>query len=402
MVQDSVIFITKDALNRGYLPVYGNEYWKGQTPNIDYLAEKGNAFRRYYTAAPSTVMSYISMFTGKYPYESELKDYSLTHRKYPQKTLFDKANDLGFECHIIWDVAWNDSFKVIDRYDVYGKDTLFHFPELRQGVGSHYIHEGSLVRNDEKTEKVFQALTDVFSEIESRNKKVFVWLHVPHVINGRTGYGTDIDAFDHIVGIAMQYFSEQSIIVSADHGNMNGFRNKLGYGFDVYQPNIIIPLITPKITDDEDALLSNIDIFDLIFKKQIRPREFILSDSTFYAQPNRKIAIVNDNYKYIYNKIDRTEELYDIRFDPSEQFNLIEDSIYDTDRHVTAPSKEMYLYPYWDELDRLRKYFRSIKDDMWKEGSFSEEFKPRLKYFVQTHGYQKIIKQMRRIKKKKS
>ena len=187
-------------------------------------------FKHFYTAAPSTVMSYISMFTGNYPYQSELKDYSLTHRKYPDKTLFDKAIDFGYECHIIWDVAWNESFQVIDRYNVYGNNTVFHFPELRQGVGSHYIHKGSLVRNDDKTEKVYQKLNNVFSEIDARNKKVFVWLHVPHVINGRTGYGTDIDAYDNIIGIAMKYFSEQSIFISADHGNMNGFRNKLGYG----------------------------------------------------------------------------------------------------------------------------------------------------------------------------
>ena len=41
MNNESIFFITKDALNRGYLPLYGNEYWEGQTPNMDYLADKG-------------------------------------------------------------------------------------------------------------------------------------------------------------------------------------------------------------------------------------------------------------------------------------------------------------------------------------------------------------------------
>ncbi len=396
MNNDSIVLITKDALYRGYLPTYGNEFWKGQTPNIDYLAEKGNAFKQFYTAAPSTVMSNISMFTGKYPYESELKDYSLTHRRYPDKTLFDKANDLGYECHIVWDKAWDKSFNVIDRYNVYGINTIFHFPELRQGVGSHYLHKGTLMRDDKKTERVYQEVEGVFSEISSINKKIFVWLHVPHVINGRTGYGTDIDAFDHIIGIAMRFFSEQNIFISADHGNMNGFKNKLGYGFDVYQPNIVIPLITPRITDDDGMLLSNIDMFNIVFERKVKLREFVLSDSAFYAQPNRKIAITNKYYKYIYNKRTHTEELYDLRTDPSEQFNLIEDSIYDIDRHVTAPSKEMYLYPYWDELDGIRDYFRKIKDGIWKVGSFTEEFKPKAKYFIQAHGYN----QLRRLKRK--
>ena len=395
MNNESVIFITKDALNRGYLPVYGNDYWQGQTPNIDYLAQKGNVFKSYYTAAPSTVMSNISMFTGQYPYESELKYYNLTHKTYPGKTLFDKANDLGFECHIIWDKAWDATFNVIDRYNVYGENTVFHFPELRQGVGAHYLHEGGLVRNEKKTNKVYQEIEAVFSEITSVNKKVFVWLHVPHVINGRTGYGTDMDAFDHIIGIGMKYFSERNIFISADHGNMDGFRNKLGYGFDVYQPNVLIPLITPKISDDENSLLSNIDIFDILFFKQVKSREYVLSDSTFYAQPNRKLAIIRKDYKYIYNKLNRTEELYDLRTDPAEQFNLIEDSVYDYDRHVTTPSKELYFYPYWDELNEMRSHFRQIKKDVWKSGTFSEEFKPRIKFFIQTHGYNQYRKKVK-------
>ena len=392
MNNESIFFITKDALNRGYLPLYGNEYWEGQTPNMDYLAGKGNVFKKYYTAAPSTVMSYISMFTGKYPYESELKYYNLTHKRYPGKNLFDKAAELGFESHIIWDKAWDKTFNVIDRYDVYGDKPIFHLPELRQGVGSHYLHKGGLVRNDEKTEKVYKDLDEVFSEINSLNKKVFVWLHVPHVINGRTGYGTDIDAFDHIIGLAMQYFSEDNIFISADHGNMNGFKNKLGYGFDVYQPSVLIPLITPKITDDESLLFSNIEIFDILFHRKVNSREYVLSDSTFYAQPNRKLAIISKDHKYIYNKLNHTEELYDLRTDPIEQFNLIEDSVYDYDRHVTTPSKEMYLYPYWDELPEIRDYFRQTKNAIWRDGTFSEEIKPRIKFFIQTHGYNQLRK----------
>ena len=90
--------------------------------------------------------------------------------------------------------------------------------------------------------------------------------------------------------------------------------------------------------------------------------------------------------------------MYDLRVDPFEQFNLIENEIYDIDRHITAPSKEMYLYPYWDDLENVRKFFRNIKEKMWRTGSFSEEIKPKVKYFIQTHGYNQII---RRIPKKK-
>ena len=37
----------------------------------------------------------------QYPYESELKNYSLTHKEYPGKTLFERANDLGYDPYLI-------------------------------------------------------------------------------------------------------------------------------------------------------------------------------------------------------------------------------------------------------------------------------------------------------------
>lgn len=88
-----ILFLTKDAVHCSYLPIYGNTYWK--TLNIDELAEKGSVYMRHYTGAPSTIMSNICMFTGLDAYESELSDYVFTHKRYSDKTIFDKAKELG-------------------------------------------------------------------------------------------------------------------------------------------------------------------------------------------------------------------------------------------------------------------------------------------------------------------
>jgi len=65
MKTNSIILLTKDAFCTDYLPPYGNVYWAGKTPNMDELASKGTIFTNYFTAAPSSAMSYLSMFTGK-------------------------------------------------------------------------------------------------------------------------------------------------------------------------------------------------------------------------------------------------------------------------------------------------------------------------------------------------
>ena len=218
-----VILVTKDAMYRGYLHQYGGNLWK--TPNIDELASKGTVCTKYYTGAASTLMANISMFTGDYPFHTDLKDYGVTNKKYPGKTLFDKSHEIGFKNHIIWDEAWF-SAKTIEYYDCYGENVTYHpLKNIRQGVGGHYHRTAPLLIDKEKTESVYNEIDNELSEIFTDDEEnIFVWLHVPHVINGFTGYGEDLEAFDHIVGIARKYVRDENVFVSADHGNMNGIK----------------------------------------------------------------------------------------------------------------------------------------------------------------------------------
>lgn len=384
MNNDSILFLTKDAFYRGYLPIYGNTMWK--TPNIDELAAKGSLFMNHHTGAPSTVMSNICMFTEKEAYECEMKDYVFTNKKYDGHTLWDRAENEGFECHIIWDETWKSHFKVADRLDCYGVNTKFHLLEdLKQGVGAHYKHEGFLKPNAALTEEVILKLeNEIKSIFDNTNKKVFLWIHLPHVLNGFTGYGADIEAYDRIAGICRQYFTDENIFISADHGNMNGAKGKIGYGFDVYEEAARIPLITPRIEDNRvvNELTSNTDIEKIIFDRVVPHRKFVYCDSAFYAQPNRRLAIYYKQYKYIYNKATRTEELYDLQYDPNENCNIIADIIHDIDRNIDAPLRELYYYPNWDEVENIRTLLREEKNRIWREAPANRQIYENFKMFV--------------------
>jgi arylsulfatase A-like enzyme len=392
MKKDSVIFLTKDALCASYLPVYGNQYWKGKTPNIDELAEKGTVYSHFYTAAPSSAMSYLTMFTRKYPYQLEIKTYRPLTKPYAGKTLFDEANELGYSCHVVWDFAW---INLAYRYsECYGKKTVIHsLDTIQQAVGAHYTHDGYLQNDIEKEEKTLETLKSTIQEIAQTEDKVFLWMHLPHVLRGRNGYGSDIDMFDKVVGIAREFFDDDNIFISADHGNMNGFRGKLCYGFDVYEPATRIPLITPLYNNQHfyDKLVSNIDVFDIIFNRITPERDVIYSDSAYYAQVNRKLLVAQNDYRYIYNKKTKKEELYDVGWDPFESFNLIDDIHYDEDRHVNSISREEYFYPYWDQLPEVRKKMRAYKDSIWREASMKQTLLNRAKDFA-LYFYRKLYR----------
>ena len=374
MNKDSILLFTKDAFPCDYLPCYGNKYWSGKTPNFDEMVKKGTLFTHFYTAAPSSAMAYMAMFTGKYSYEQNIKAYVPLVKSYEGETLFDKARSKGFNCHVIWDEIWmSTSYK---HSLCYGEGTNFHALQgLRQGVGFHYKHEGCLTPSIEKEEATLKMIEEEVKAI-TESGKVFVWFHLPHVINGRVGYGTDIDLHDKVLGIMRKYFDDSNIFISADHGNMNGYGGILGYGFHVNEPAIRIPLITPRKAGLEvcDDLLSNIDWDKIIFGgDEIPSREVVISDSAYYAQPNRRTAFCYGKYRYIYNKATKKEELYDIEWDPHQDFNLMEDTCYDDDRKVVNISRELYFYPHWEELPPIREKLRAEKNKIWREEDSSQK-----------------------------
>ncbi len=363
-----IILLSKDVLGKFYLPIYGNQYWK--TPNIDALAEKGTVFNRHYTAAPSSAMSYYSMFTGTYPMDSKMKTYKVLseEERYSGDTFFDRAERQGYDCHIVWDIKWDTTAKI--HSECYGKNTTFHsLIDIRQPTGVHAISGRSVVADKEVEKQTCKKIEECIKSIASLPHATFTWMHLPHVFNGRTGYGADIDLFDWCVGMLREFYSDDCIFITADHGNMNGSHGKLGYGFDVNEEASSIPLITPRIENRKkvDFPTTNIDLFSIIFDGVIPMREFVYSDSAYYAQLHRKIAIIRGNYKYIYSAERKKEELYDVVYDPHETQNLLDRNIHDEDRKITLTLDEMYFYPYWDEANENAKLLREEWKRIWKK-----------------------------------
>lgn len=383
MNTESILLLTKDAMCTSYFPCYGNKYWDGKTPNMDDLVRRGTLFTNCFTAAPSSAMSYLSMFTGKYPYQQEIKYYTPLSGPYEGSTFFDKAYDLGFECHVLWDENWVNLAQVYS--ECYGAHTSIHsIKGLRQPVGSHYKHDGVIERNKDLEESTLSMIRNEISQIALPDKKVFLWCHLPHVLNGRTSYGDDIDLFDRYIGMFREFFSDDNIFISSDHGNMNGQKGKLCYGFDVYENAIRIPLIAPRINGlmVYDEQFCNVDFYDLIMNRTIIKRDFIFSDTAYYAQPHRKLVVIKGKYRYIYNKAQISEELYDVEWDPNENMDLADPIQRDEDRHVSSPKREYFFYPEWDSIPQILQELRNEKDRIWRTGSAKQICYNRFRVFA--------------------
>jgi hypothetical protein len=372
------ILITKDALRKDYLPCYGNKYWK--TPNIDELASNGTIFNNHYTAGASTAMSVTSMFTGKNSFEVNREKYEEVEEFNEGKTLFSKFYELGFKTYVIWPFEWKELAWKYSK--VFPKETtVIPLKDISQNIIRNV--QRTLVKDNNKAQNALNIILKIINDIINKNEDIFIWVHLPHVINGRTSYGSNIDLLDDFIGEIRKRFNDNSIYISADHGHMNCEKGIPVYGFHIYNGTLGIPLITPRIDNNTtiDFPTSNTQLKDIILNNHVEKLQYIYSDTQYYLQENRKLAIIKDNYKYIFNKKDKTEELYDLDFDPNENVNLLIDKWYDRNRLGYYKLNEIYYYPYWDELEEIYLELNAEKDRIWKQGLWVTEFAYKLNNF---------------------
>ncbi len=376
----SIIFLySKDALPKDNLPVYSNKYWK--TPNLDALAAKGTVFMNHYTSAASTSMVFSSMLTGKYPYQFEKRKRYTFVEPNEKESIFSILQKRGYDCHILWSKDYmTGAYPYVREFGDENK-TKIHIVEMHQVAGIHRPKNETLKRNDKLLEKTKQNIYNELNGIDISSGNVFIWLHLPHVLKGRESYGDDIDVFDEILGFIRKRFSDENIFVTADHGHMNFQKNIPGYGFHVYEPICRVPLITPKIDnlDRVEKITSHVDLMNIILNREITLRDYVYVDSQYYAQPDRKLAVITERFKYIYNKRDKSEELYDLKWDPCENLNLLEKERFDKDKKILRRVSELYFYPYKDDIDNAYNFLKAKKDEIWKSPTRAEELEFRLR-----------------------
>jgi hypothetical protein len=371
-MNDKIILISKDALRASALSCYGGKIW--DTPNIDALSQKGTVFKRHYTAAASSAMSYTSMFTGEYCHNLDRKEF-VHVGEYSGDTLFRKFENLGYACHVMWGKSWEKN--VIPYTRIYGPSTHFHNLEIEQKIGGMQSAEKL---GDDVCQRTLKIITDEVSGI--KDQKFFLWVHFPHVLYGRNSYDGDIDLFDQFVGEMRKRFGDDSIYITSDHGHMNLNKGVPVYGFHVYEEAIHIPLITPIIENEKsiDYPTSHTQLMEIIFDHSVSKKEFIVVDTQYYLQENRRIAIIKDHFKYIFSKKGKLEELYDLEFDPGENINLLLKYVFDKGRGRNYLVEEIYHYKRWDILENVYQDFRKELTEIWKTGNFWEELFYKLKF----------------------
>ena len=295
------------------------------------------------------------MLTGTTPIYHQVHDNIGYQLGSPNVTLAELLSKHGYNTAAIISSFVLDSQFGIDQGFDYFND------QFEQEINTGRYSER---RGDETTRLAVKWL----NEAKKKQKPFFLFLHFydphwryeppqPFASNFRDNlYAGEVAYTDHCVGKVfdelkkLELYDSALIIVTSDHGEMLGEHGEQEHGFFIYESSIKVALlIKPPLrrkSSRVDKLVGLTDIFPTVcgltniqiprhiqgedlsvyFSESDKtlPERHFYSESITPAKQNANIlmAVVTDKWKYIETT---RSELYDLKKDPAEQNNLIEE-----------------------------------------------------------------------------
>jgi arylsulfatase A-like enzyme/Flp pilus assembly protein TadD len=347
-VNGPIILISIDSLRADHLPAYG--YTKVRTPAIDTLAADGIVFERAYAHAPQTLPAHTSLFSGRLPFDTGVRDDEGFVVKPGERLLPQMLSDRGF------------STGGVVSTSLLGKSSGF-------SRGFEFF-DGTMppVPPDERVERVKRDGAEAEAVAErwldqQRSSRVFLFLHLyephrPHVPPPRfaeyEAYDGEIAYADEIVGRLIRHLKTQqlydrsTIILLSDHGEGLGDHGEQEHGLFLYDNTIHVPLIIKQVGNSGagrriGAVVQHVDIVPTVLELakapipgNLRGRSLTpildgtgeLSDEGVYSEAwygrirfgwSGLKAWTDRRHRYIEAP---DEELYDLEHDPGERENL--------------------------------------------------------------------------------
>ena len=374
----NVILISIDTLRADHLSCLG--YQRPTTPNLDKLADESVVFEQAITAAPWTLPSHASLFTGLIPsqhgvqnFYQRLSDEALTLAEVMRENSFLTLGVASFE-YLFPDYGLAQGF---DEY-------YFHYPQPADKVVERAL--AMLDRHDDKRFFMFLHFFDAhdpydppapydtmfcpFGEKECLRKeykspvKAFLGERrrpTDRDIQGSTAlYDGEIRFVDEELSVFFERLKELDlwentmVVVTSDHGEEFWDHRSLSHGFRLFEEEIRVPLII-KLPQSRNAGLrirrqvGLIDVAPTILAEVglggamagpgsplfAKPNATHLDDSFYVsetaAQGIMRLCLRSSVLKYItpniYNykglSYRSPELLYDLRNDPHETENLV-------------------------------------------------------------------------------
>jgi choline-sulfatase len=256
----NLVLITIDTLRADHVGAYG--WSRAQTATLDGLAKNGARFDRAYAAAPITLPSHATLFTGRYPPGHGARDNGLRVSQ-DVPTIATELNARGFAtAAFVAAFPLDHQFGLNRGFDVYGD-------RLPRGADGRPANErpAADVVNDaiswlrQNSELGTQNSEPGTANAERRTsngaRPFFLWVHLfePHAPYGEPSslrpalerYDEEISTADREAGrliAALGSTAANTLIVAAgDHGEAFGEHGEYAHSIFVYDTTLRVPLL---------------------------------------------------------------------------------------------------------------------------------------------------------------
>jgi len=349
----NIVLITLDDLRADHVGAYG--YKRQTTPNIDGVARRGVLFERAYAQGPSTRFSIPSFLTSKYSSQIPRKNVTDVPEPVEESALLmaEVFQQAGYRTGAALSYrVFGRKWRIDQGFDVYDVSQARYY----DGKGGPGWDPDQLYR-----------LVDVAKRFLADNpdKPFFLWVHFfePHPPNiHRTkprDFGSDIAGqydgelcfADAKVGELLDEIHRHPaanntvIVVASDHGRGLGEHGSTTHGWDLYQPNLHVPLIIAVPGLQPRRIRNPVGLIDLLptfvnlchiqrgfdFEGQSLvpqlvdgtepPADRPLFSEVFVGFHNTHVinSITTRDFKLIYDVTFNAFQLFDLRIDPDEK-----------------------------------------------------------------------------------
>jgi len=372
----NVILIGIDSCRPDHMSSY--QYPRKTTPHIDTMAKQGLVFKDCRTVAPWTLPSFFSMMTSTYPsvhlYGTNFRGtqmptvpgptfwtYGTISPDYTIQTLAEILREQDY-----YTAAFVNTVFLSEKFEM-----SRGFAELKQcGPTAKEGVQQILPWLDRHQDGKFFLFFHIMDLHEYRDRE-FLLRKIPRPFGepGEEGLQEQINVYDTY----LRYCDEEIgrlfahleklrldqntlVIITSDHGEELLEHRKRGHGHSVYDELLRVPLIVcpPHGMEAGKVLENRVSTLDIaptilnilglplpsyyqgmslvpVFKEQTLSPRPLFAEALLYG--NEKKAVLLNDYKLIYTTTVHEFELYNLKADPGETHNLI-DELPDVERQM--------------------------------------------------------------------
>ena len=351
-----VVLITIDTLRGDALGFAGSR--ELETPNLDALAAGGHVFLDAHAHNVVTLASHTNILTGLYPYQHGVRDNGGFKLRSEVPTLATMLKGRGFKtAAFVGAYPLASRFGLARGFEVYDEVKVDKSVELVGGLPDPRKPFG-----ERSAPEVLQRARDWWQQNQAQPR--FLWIHLfdphspylpPESLRSRYAakpYYGEIAGVDAALGPFLRGFLDGKeentlIVVTGDHGESLGEHGERAHSLFAYESTLHIPLLfwrpgLAPVRDDWPA--RHVDIVPtvlaaigaeapeglpglaLLGSRPADPQKVATYFEALTAHLNQGWAplrgLLQDRRKYIEQAV---AELYDLRSDPKEAKNLIDD-----------------------------------------------------------------------------